>query len=89
MLGSLLHLHDTHPSEDVSMVALLVQGVLKAAAVLRSVRRLMCWYIYSSIVCYFHFQSGADAERVGRVIEKSLSSDSAASVQVRMSVWAL
>ena len=38
MLVTLLELYDHHPSEDTTTTALLVQGVLKAAAVLKVVR---------------------------------------------------
>ena len=37
MLTTLLGLYDRHPHEDTSVVSLLVTGILKAAAVLRSV----------------------------------------------------
>ena len=42
MLATLLELYDHHPSEDTTTTALLVQGVLKAAAVLKVVR-LKCF----------------------------------------------
>ncbi len=45
MLGSLLHLYDSHPHEDVSTLALIVLGTVKAAAVLKTVRLLFVFVL--------------------------------------------
>ena len=78
MLQKFFEVFGQHPPEDMGTMACTVFGILKAAAVLKmvGVSSVGQWFSIAPL------QDGSEAERVAKLVEKSLSSDSALIVKV-------